>query len=270
MIKLSVSEIVSTGINNRQHFDKDETKRLAESIVTHGLLEPLVVREKNDAGEYELVAGERRLRAIKLIREQDCNKFKQIDCKVVKGNRIFAGECSMIENIQRADLQPMEIARGLAEMRNCGLAQRQIADKLGKTQAWVSQYLVLLKEEPEVQKLVEEGKASVGTVRDLKAVPPEHKQEALEAIRERKTTKGRGPRVSKAIAEKAKPEGEKVRVKIQRTASELEKTVVGLRGTAKKFKLPEPSDPTRTILESAYVAGAADAMDWVLGNNNKF
>lgn len=266
MIKLSVSDIVTAGINKRGEFEKEDIKRLAESIVTHGLLEPLVVREKNDADKYELIAGERRLRAILLIREQDAQKFKQIDCKVVKGNRLFAGECSMIENIQRADLQPMEIARGLAEMRNCGLTQKQIADKLGKTQAWASQYLLLLKEEPEVQKLVEEGKASVGTIRDLKAVPPEHKQEAIESIRERKTTKGRGPRVSKAV----KPESDKPKIKIQRTATEIEKTAVGLRGTAKKFKLPEPSDPIRAILESAYVAGAVEAMDWVLGNNNKF
>lgn len=266
MIKLSVSDIVSTGINNRQEFDKEETRRLAESLVTHGLLEPLVVREKNDAGEYELVAGERRLRAIKLIREQDANKFKQIDCKVVKGNRFFASECSMIENIQRADLQPMEIAHGLAEMRNCGLSQADIASKLGKKQAWVSQYLGLLKEEPEVQKLVEDGKASVGTVRDLKTVPAERRQEAIESIRERKTTIGRGPRVSKTVAKSE----DKIKIKLQHTAAEVEKTVTGLRGTAKKFKLPEPSDPTRTILESAYVAGAADAMDWVLGNNNKF
>lgn len=123
----------------RKSFDEDELRLLAQSIATNGILQPLTVRKISQT-EYELVAGERRLRAAVLagITKVPCVLIKCTD----KESAIFA----LLENIQRADLNMFEEARGISRLiRKFGLTQDEAAAKLGKKQSTVANKLRLLK-----------------------------------------------------------------------------------------------------------------------------
>lgn len=123
----------------RKTFDEDELRLLAQSIATNGILQPLTIRRVSQT-EYELVAGERRLRAAVLagITKVPCVLIKCTD----KESAIFA----LLENIQRADLNMFEEARGISRLiRKYGLTQDEAAAKLGKKQSTVANKLRLLK-----------------------------------------------------------------------------------------------------------------------------
>ena len=148
MIKeLSIDEIKLTGWNPRKNFDEAKLRELADSIREHGILEPLIVRQHN--GTYELVAGERRLRAAKLaglkkvpvvVRELDDNQVREL---------------MLLENLQREDLNPLEEALALKTLLDEGnITQEELGRKLGKSQAWIANRLRLLKAPEELQEML--------------------------------------------------------------------------------------------------------------------
>ena len=133
----------------RKVFNEDELSALSRSIAENGILQPLTVRKASQS-EFELIAGERRLRAAILA------GMKRVPCIIVKCTDKESAVYALLENLQRADLGIFEEARGISRLiRRYGLTQEQAADKLGKTQSTIANKLRLLKLSGEEQEWIE-------------------------------------------------------------------------------------------------------------------
>ena len=145
----------------RKLFSEDELKSLSRSIAENGILQPVTVR-KISATEYELVAGERRLRASALA------GLKKVPCIIVKCTDKESAVYALLENLQRADLGIFEEARGISRLiRRYGLTQEQAAEKLGKTQSTIANKLRLLRLSSEEQEWIEKSGLSERHARAL-------------------------------------------------------------------------------------------------------
>lgn len=138
IVWLPVEDIKPCPLQPRKQFDEAALYELSQSIKCYGILNPLTVRCRN--GGYELVAGERRLRAAKLA------GLKEIPCILIDVNMEDAGLIALIENLQRRDLDFVEEAQGLSRLiRMFGLSQEEAARRIGKSQSAVANKLRLLK-----------------------------------------------------------------------------------------------------------------------------
>ena len=156
----------------RKTFDKEKISELSQSIIEHGIIQPLVVRKSGK--HYEIVAGERRWRA---AREAE---LSVVPCIV----RQFSDEENMlvaiIENMQREDLNPIEEAMGLEQMISAyGMTQEEVSKSVSKSRPYITNTLRLLKLPEEIKALVSEGKISTGHARTLITVKNKTKQEEL-------------------------------------------------------------------------------------------
>ena len=148
--------------NPRREFTEAELDELAASIREHGIIQPIVVRKAAGDDTYEIIAGERRWRAAQRAGQHD------VPITVVDATDKQALEFAIIENIQRADLNPMEEAAGYAAlMEDFHHTQEQVADIIGKSRPHVANMVRLLKLAPQVQTLVRQGKLSAGHARLL-------------------------------------------------------------------------------------------------------
>ncbi|MBQ7384879.1 MAG: ParB/RepB/Spo0J family partition protein [Ruminococcus sp.] len=139
VLEIPIIRIRPNKTQPRKNFDEDELMSLARSISTNGILQPLTVRKLNDT-EYELVAGERRLRASVLA------GLTTVPCVLIKCTDKESAIFALIENLQRADLNMFEEARGISRLiRKFDITQEEAAAKLGKKQSTVANKLRLLK-----------------------------------------------------------------------------------------------------------------------------
>ncbi|MGV7221362.1 MAG: ParB/RepB/Spo0J family partition protein [Nitrospinales bacterium] len=157
---LPVNQIEPNKDQPRTHFDENKLQELADSILEHGIIQPVVVQKKGDF--YELIVGERRWRAAKLI------KFEKIPAVIRETTNKESLQLAIIENIHRHDLNPIEEARAYDRLtREYGLTQESVAKKVGKDRASVTNYLRLLKLSQPVQKDIITGRLSMGHARAL-------------------------------------------------------------------------------------------------------
>jgi len=148
VLYLPVTAIRKNPQQPRRAFDPEELRSLAESIVLYGILQPLTVRQTESG--WELVAGERRLRAARLA------GLREVPCLPVAADDETSGMLAMIENLQRRDLSFWEEARGLRSlMMGYGLSQEQAARRLGKSQSAVANKLRLLRHSEEALEAME-------------------------------------------------------------------------------------------------------------------
>ncbi|OGL68106.1 hypothetical protein A3B21_02395 [Candidatus Uhrbacteria bacterium RIFCSPLOWO2_01_FULL_47_24] len=148
----------------RTIFNEEKLQELKASIKEYGILEPLIVTEKND-GRFELIAGERRLRAVKML------KLKTVPVVVRHADDLEKLELSLIENIQRQDLNPIEEAEAYRELvETFGLTQEEAAKKAGKSRESISNALRLLELPTEMQTSVASGKISPAHARILLSI----------------------------------------------------------------------------------------------------
>ncbi len=158
--EIAISEIRTNPYQPRKTFNDEGLQELASSINTHGLFTPILVRKS--IGGYELIAGERRLRACKL------NNMETISAIVVDFNDQQMMEISLLENIQRENLNAIEEAIAYEKMiESLGYTQELLAERINKSRTYVTNILRLLKLPKGVQNLVVEGKLSMGHVRPL-------------------------------------------------------------------------------------------------------
>jgi ParB family transcriptional regulator, chromosome partitioning protein len=170
--RLAVGRIHFNPHQPRKRFDEDELKALTQSIRTHGVLQPLVVRAAKDG--YQLIAGERRLRAAQAA------GLAEVPVHVVNLDDQQVFEAALVENIQRADLNPIEKAQGFKEyLDRFGLTQEQLGAKLGLDRTSISNLLGLLNLPKEVQDAVRLGQLTLGHAKILKGVPEAARQVAL-------------------------------------------------------------------------------------------
>ena len=145
----------------RRHFDEEDILELANSIKTHGILQPLLAVEKSDGG-YELVSGERRLRASKLA---NLATVPVIIKKMADQEKL---EVALVENIQRQDLNPIEEAFAYKRlMEEFGLTQEQVAEKVGKSRPAVANFIRLLDLPEQIKQALSERKINTGQARSL-------------------------------------------------------------------------------------------------------
>ncbi len=158
---IPLSKVTADANQPRKNFDEDELNQLAASIKEHGVLQPILVVEKNDGG-YELVAGERRWRASHIA---GMTTIPALIKKLADQQKV---EISLIENIQRQDLDPIEEAFAYKRlMEEFSLTQQQVADKVGKSRPAVANAVRLLDLPVEVQAALVERKINSGQARAL-------------------------------------------------------------------------------------------------------
>jgi len=185
IIEMNPSEIEADPLQPRKMFDDSKIEELASSLREHGVIQPLIVRKIGDT--YRLVAGERRLKA---AMQADIGKVPVV---VREMDDREAVEVSLVENLQREELGPLEQAGAFQRLADdFGLTQEEIAARVGKSRPEVTNTLRLLKLEPEVKKLLNEGKLSGGHGRALVVLDREKqvrlaKAAALKGLSVRKT-----------------------------------------------------------------------------------
>jgi ParB family transcriptional regulator, chromosome partitioning protein len=156
----------------RKNFDEEELASLSESIKSHGVLQPLVVRQTNDG--YQLIAGERRLRAAKVA------GLDAVPVRVVDFNDQQVLEAALVENIQRTDLNPIEKAHGFKEyLGRFEMTHEDLAKRLGLARPTITNLLGLLALPPEVQEYVRLGQVTLNHAKILKGVTEPERQLSL-------------------------------------------------------------------------------------------
>ncbi|MDR1233700.1 MAG: ParB/RepB/Spo0J family partition protein [Holosporales bacterium] len=155
LYKLKIELIKANANQPRKVFDDETIIELAESISQHGILQPIVVRKKIDI--YEIVTGERRWRAAQLA------GLTEVPVQIIECDDVKATTLALIENIQRANLNPIEEATALCMlMESCGCRQEDLGLMIGKSRSYIANSLRLLNLPKEVQELIQLGKLSSG------------------------------------------------------------------------------------------------------------
>lgn len=182
VIFIPVRSIRPNPVQPRQVFDPDGLRELSDSIMQHGILQPLSVRRKGNV--YELVAGERRLRAAKLA------GLEEVPCLLVTMDEGQSAIAALVENLQRRDLDYIEEARGLSRLMQLGnLSQEQVAAKVGKSQSAIANKLRLLRHSQQVLDALRDGKLTERHARALLKLPTEEqKLMTIEQIQRRGMT----------------------------------------------------------------------------------
>ena len=161
MSVLAVELLTPGAFQPRRHFEEEVLLELAQSIEKNGIMQPIVVREKS-AGNFEIIAGERRWRAAQLA------KLKTVPVIIRSVSDAQALELALVENIQRADLNPLEEASGYARlMKEFQYTQDKLSSVVGKSRSHVANLLRLLELPESIKALIDAGKLSMGHARAL-------------------------------------------------------------------------------------------------------
>lgn len=172
--KVRISSVEPNRSQPRKHFDEDALLELAESIKQYGVLQPLLVSDKK--GYYEIIAGERRWRAAKIA------GLKEIPVIVKEFTEQEVVEISLIENIQREDLNPIEEAMAYKRLLDeFHLKQDEIAERVAKSRTAVTNSMRLLKLDEKVQQMLIDEMISAGHARAILALPDKEKQASVAA-----------------------------------------------------------------------------------------
>ena len=226
LVQLPIAKIEINPLQPRSHFESERLEDLAQSIRANGIIQPLVVRMVKD--HYQLVAGERRLRAATLAGLTEV----PIVIQEISDDRLL--EISLIENIQREDLNSIEIALAFEKLvHELNLSHDEIARRTGKDRSTITNLIRLLRLPAEVQAMVAEGKLSMGHARAILGLPEPDQQID--------------------IARKASGKGMSVRA--------VEQMVQQLTRPAKEAEEAPPADPN--------VKAAIQEMERVLGTRVK-
>src|SRR5918911_5340548 len=155
LMDLDIDLLNPTEAQPRKHFKEDKINELAQSIKGNGIIQPIVARR--DGERFQIIAGERRWRAAQIA------GLQKVPCLVREVADESVLEISLIENIQREDLNPIEEATAYKRLIDTlSLSQEEVARRVGKDRSSVSNALRLLRLPPEIQRLVEEEKLSMG------------------------------------------------------------------------------------------------------------
>lgn len=182
LLEIPITSIYPSTLQPREEFSGEALEELVNSVKQHGVVHPVLVRPKGQ--NYELVAGERRWRAAQLA------GLSSIPALVKELNDLQALEISLVENLQREDLNPLEVARALKElMEKFHLTQEEAAERIGKSRSEVANLLRLLNLPSKIQASLRAGKISYGQARALLSLESEEEMlKALRTVEEKKLT----------------------------------------------------------------------------------
>lgn len=170
LTEIPIEEIEVNPFQPRTHFDQEALRELAESIKVHGIIQPITVRRLSK-NQYQLISGERRFQASKLA------ELKTIPAYIRSADDQQMLEMALIENIQRENLNAIEIALSYQRLiSECNLKQEELGERVGKNRATVTNYLRLLKLPPDIQIAVRDNRISMGHARAIINVENPDKQ----------------------------------------------------------------------------------------------
>ncbi|MFL5527751.1 MAG: ParB/RepB/Spo0J family partition protein [Gemmatimonadaceae bacterium] len=183
---IPISQIVRNPFQPRHEFDPQELNELKDSLKASGLLQPITVRRRPGRDGFELIAGERRLRAATTLGWKEIPAIiKEIDDKTIL-------TLALVENLQRTDLNPIEEGEGYHQLtKDFGLTQQQIAETVGKDRTTVANMMRLLQLPDEVRRMLQQGQLSLGHAKVLLGFenPREITQLAQEIVRDSLTVR---------------------------------------------------------------------------------
>jgi ParB-like partition proteins len=171
--ELNIDAIEVNPFQPRTEFNPEDLEDLIQSIKIHGIIQPIAVRKLN-ANKYQIISGERRWRAAKN------NKLKTIPVHIIEADDQEMLEIALLENLQRADLNPMEIAISFQRLiDDCSLTHEQLSERIGKKRSSISNYLRLLKLSPSVQEAIKGQLISMGHAKVLAGLEHIEQQTAI-------------------------------------------------------------------------------------------
>lgn len=242
MEELEVESIIPNPKQPRTIFDDDALEELADSIATLGLIQPITVRKESD-GKYIIISGERRWRATKLAGK------KTIPAYIREADDRELHEMALVENIQRQDLNAMEIAISLQRLIDeCGVTQEMVAQRVGKKRSTVANYLRLVQMCPEVQAALKGNLITMGHAKAIAAAPEEAQPSLVKKVVKKelsvRATEGLVKKLSEAKASSATEQEEEFpeiytraveslsrivgeNIKIKRSADGSSKIIIG-------------------------------------------
>lgn len=217
--EVDISSVFANPNQPRKVFDETALNELAASIAKHGVIMPIIVNKSGD--RYMIIAGERRFRASKIA------GLTKVPVIIKTYNERQIKEISLIENLQREDLNPIEAATAMRSlMDDYGMTQEELADRIGKSRPAIANTLRLLNLSPEVIKMVANGNLSAGHARALIAVPQyDQIKIAEDAIKDGLSVRD----IEKKVKDYFAPPEEKVKKKIkQELSAELKELIVDM------------------------------------------
>jgi len=238
LVYLELNQIKASHLQPRKNFSKKNLEELADSIKAQGLLQPILVRPlEAEPGNYELIAGERRLRAAKIA------GLNKVPALVKTATEQDSLALSLLENLQREDLNPIEEGKGLQRLiQEFGWSQEEIGKKIGKDRSTIANTLRLLKLPEEIQAELEKGEITPGHARALLSLDSAPK---IKSLFRKIIAEGLNVREAEALAKKlsgleeAKPKKSKVSAENKIFLEEIERNLG--RVLSAKVKLIESS-----------------------------
>ncbi|NBU36089.1 MAG: ParB/RepB/Spo0J family partition protein [Bacteroidetes bacterium] len=231
---IPVSQIEVNPFQPRHDFDPEALEELADSIQVHGLIQPVTVRRLN-ASAYQLISGERRLRASKLA------GITEIPAYIRIANDQALLEMALIENIQREDLNAIEVAISFQRLKEeCNLTDEQLAERTGKTKSrsTITNYLRLLRLPPEIQQAIKEKKLTMGHAKALAGIDDFAWQSVLfrQTLKEELSVRA----LEKLIQQYNTPEPKKIEIPLPNDYDQIQKQFRSFFGNGKlQIKLKE-------------------------------
>lgn len=204
MREIEVGKIIPNPTQPRAAFDDEALAELADSIRTLGVIQPITVKRNTD-NEYVIISGERRWRASKMA------GLESIPAYIREVDDANLHAMALVENIQRQDLNAIEIALGMQRLVDeCGLTQDSLAEKVGKKRSTVANYMRLLRLPDEVQLALKEGLISMGHAKAIAGVPDEKQLALLKRCLKKALSVRQAEEAARAMCEapKAKPADE--------------------------------------------------------------
>jgi len=237
IIEVDVNQIDANPQQPRMQFDDDKLESLAQSIKTHGIIQPLVVSKQGN--RYELVAGERRFQAAQKI------GLKKVPVIIREADELQKLELAIVENVQRHDLNPIEEGMAYQKLSDeFQMSQEEIAMKTGRSRSLVANKIRLLSLPIEIQKGLVEGKITEGHAKAILSIPNPEKQRALyEMILKNNLTVRQLEDRTREVSVKS----HKRLVSVDPQVKELENRLVEILGT--KVKISKSGDGGRIIIE---------------------
>ncbi|MDO6993782.1 ParB/RepB/Spo0J family partition protein [Brachyspira innocens] len=173
VLEVDISLIDVNPDQPRKIFNEEEIQGLAESIRENGLINPITLREKD--GQYQIISGERRFRAFKFLNR---DKVPALVLENIDDSKML--ELTLVENIQRADLNPIEIARSYKKLiYDLNIKQEELANRVGKSRSTISNSMRILDLSENIQNLILESKITEGHARAILSLTDENEREAF-------------------------------------------------------------------------------------------
>ena len=170
---LPIDAIAANPDQPRQDFDDESLRELADSIRVHGIIQPMTVRHMGD-GTYQIISGERRFRASQLA------GLREVPAFIRTANDQTLLEMALIENIQREDLNPMEVAYSYLRLQEeFNLTQEQLANRVGKKRSTITNYLTILSTSNRVRQAIKDRKISIGAAKTFSGIKDIGQQETF-------------------------------------------------------------------------------------------